>query len=97
MLVLSIICGSVACDDMVLLQDLVRTNLGGLVRVRDHISCSRMRNESIECSIHVPWKTECTACRQLKDTFTPGELLIQLSTPVGAVNVQCDCLSTTRA
>lgn len=91
--VVSIMCSSIGCDHMPTVQDLVRGNLGPLLSDGDrvgHIACARMHTGVVDCDVYAPWRTSCTCCKQLKETFTPEVLSDVLATRVDAVEINCE-------
>lgn len=86
----SVMCASIRCDDMSVIQDLIRSNLGPLLSGGDHIACSRMHTGLIECDVYAPWRTSCACCKQLKGTFTSDVVSSILVATVDGVEVDCD-------
>lgn len=86
--IVSVLCSSIQCDDMFVVQDLLRSNLGPLLD-NDNITCSRMHKGLVECNVYAPWKTSCACCKQLKDSFTSDVLSSVLETPVDEIEVDC--------
>ena len=88
--IVSLMCSSIRCDDMPVVQDLIRSNLGPLLNVDDHISCSRMHTGFVECDVYAPWKTSCVCCKQLKDTFTSEVVSNMLAAAVDGIEINCE-------
>jgi hypothetical protein len=88
--IVSVMCSSIQCDDMPVVQDMIRSNLGPLLSRGDHIACSRMHTGLVECDVYAPWKTSCACCKQLKDTFTSDVLSSMLEATVDGVEVNCE-------
>ena len=88
--IVSIMCVSTRCDDIPVIQDLIRSNLGPLLSGDDHIACSRMHTGLIECDVYAPWRTSCACCKQLKDTFTSDAVSSMLVATVEEVEVDCE-------
>lgn len=97
----SLVCSHAACDNMVVIQDMIRSNLGPLLYSEDYIVCTllpptyrKTQQDShagpIECDIYAPWKTSCKCCKQLKDTFTPEAASHVLNGEVYSTKVTCE-------
>ena len=89
-LLVLVMCASHRCDNMTVIQDLIRSNLGPLLGVSGYIGCSRVHTGLVECDVYTPWKTSCVCCRQLTDTFTSEVVADMLGAAVEDVEITCE-------
>lgn len=90
--VVAIMCSSGRCDNMQVLQDLLRSDLGPLMSADSQIECSRIAQGLIACDVYAPWKTACACCKRLKDTFTVENVSVALATPlegIHSIDISC--------
>ena len=87
--IIFVMCATVICDDILVIRELIRSNLGPLLKNNDHISCSRMHTGLIECDVYAHMLTSCTACKQLQNTFTAEVLSNILNTTIDGIRIDC--------
>lgn len=87
--IVSIFCSSIHCDNMYVVQSLIKSNLGPLLYDDDGISCSRIHTDLVECDVYAPFQTSCVCCQQLSDTLTPDTLSTLLNTTIYDVEIDC--------
>ena len=91
-IIVSIMYSYIQLDNITLIQDLIQSNLGPLLNANDHISCSHMHTNLVECSVYAPWKASCMCCKQLKDIFT-SEVVSTLVAAKVRVEIDCELLA----
>lgn len=85
--IVSMIC--LECDTM-LVQNLIKTNLGPLLNIKDYIECSRTNIDAIECNVYASWKLSRACCQQLQETFTSYTLHDIIDHEVSNITVDCE-------
>jgi len=87
--IIFVMCATIICDDILVIQELIRSNLGPLLNNNDYISCSRMHTGLIECDVYAPLLTSYIGCKQLQNTFTAEVLSNILNTTIDGIQIDC--------